>query len=125
MLQAQSETMPQPGPTVTKAVIRAAALLRLNQTVLAETLGVSRATASRLHSGGYVLDPARRKEWELALLFVRLFRSLDAILGHGEAAHRWLEGQNITLNGRPVDLIRTTEGLIRVIHALDATRGRL
>ena len=27
------------------------------------------------------------------------------------------------LNGRPVDLIRQTEGLVRVVHYLDASRG--
>jgi len=116
---------PQAGPTLSKAVVRAAALLRFNQAALADTIGISRATTSRLHSGGYVLDPARKKEWEMALLFVRMFRSLDAILGHGEQAHQWLESENLALSGRPADLVRTTEGLIRVIHYLDAYRGRI
>ncbi|MEO5336251.1 MAG: MbcA/ParS/Xre antitoxin family protein [Magnetospirillum sp. WYHS-4] len=116
---------PQAGPTLSKAVVRAAATLHVNQAALADTIGMSRATASRLHSGGYVLDPGRKKEWELALLFVRMFRSLDAILGHGEQARLWLESDNLALNGRPADLIRTTEGLIRVIQYLDAYRGRV
>ena len=48
-------------------------------------LGVSPSTLSRLDERP--LDPAR-KEGELAVLFVRLFRSLDALLGgqHGEGA---------------------------------------
>ena len=115
----------QAGPTLSKAVVRAAGLLGFNQTVLADTIGISRSTASRLNSGGYILDPGRKKEWELALLFVRMFRSLDAILGHGEPARRWLENENLALNSRPADLVRTTEGLIRVIHYLDAYRGRI
>ncbi len=29
------------------------------------------------------------------------------------------------LGGRPIDLIRTTEGLVRAVHYLDAARGRI
>ena len=125
MPQTHRVAAPQAGSMLSKALVRAAGLLGFNQSALAETIGVSRATASRLSSGGYVLDPGRKKEWELALLFVRMFRSLDAILGHGEQARRWLECENLALNGRPADLVRTTEGLIRVIHYLDAYRGRV
>jgi hypothetical protein len=114
-----------PGLTVSKAVIRAAALLGFNQAAVAEILGMSPATASRLHAGAYVFDPDRKKEWEHALLFVRLFRSLDAILGHGEKARTWLTGENTALNARPAELVRTTEGLVRVVQYLDAYRGRV
>lgn len=116
---------PEAGPTLSKAVIRAAGLLGFNQAAMAEILGISTATASRLHTGSYVLAPDRKKEWEHALLFVRLFRSLDAILGHGGKALTWLTGENQGLNGRPAELIRTTEGLVRVVHYLDAYRGRI
>ncbi|MBF0392236.1 MAG: DUF2384 domain-containing protein [Alphaproteobacteria bacterium] len=125
MPQSRQAVDPRAGATLAKAVVRAAGLLHFNQAALADILGISPATASRLHSGGYVFDRSRKKEWELALLFVRMFRSLDAILGHEEQAKQWLEGENLGLNGRPADLIRTTEGLIRVIHYLDAYRGRI
>ena len=125
MPQTRRAAAPQAGLTLSKAVVRATEFLGVNQAALAETIGVSRATASRLGSGGYVLDPGRKKEWELALLFVRMFRSLDAILGHGEQARRWLKSENLALNGPPAKLMRTTEGLVRVIHYLDAYRGRI
>jgi len=111
--------------TVSKAVVRAADLLRLNQSTLADVLGISAATASRLKSGAYALQPARKREWEFALLFVRLYRALDAIVGSGDAAQAWLRGPNLALGSRPVDLIRSAEGLVRVVHYLDAHRGRL
>ena len=111
--------------TVTKAVMRAATILQLKQSSIARILGVSAATVSRLYAGNYLLTPERNKEWEFALLFVRLFRSIDAILGHGDSAHNWLTGNNLALNGRPADLIETTEGLVRVLHYLDAHRGRI
>jgi uncharacterized protein (DUF2384 family) len=111
--------------TVSKAVVRAAGLLGLNQSTLADVLGISPATASRLKSGAYALQPTRKREWEFALLFVRLYRALDAIVGAGEAAQAWLRGPNTALGGRPVDLIRSAEGLVRVVHYLDACRGRV
>lgn len=114
-----------PAHTLSKAVIKAAELLQLKQMSLARILGLSASSASRLHAGTYLLSPERGKEWELGLLFVRVFRSLDAVLGHGEAARKWLKGNNLALNGRPADLMETTEGLIRVLHYLDAHRGRI
>ena len=43
---------------------------------VAGLLGVSAPTITRLYNGSYRLDE-RRKEWELAVLFVRVFRSLS------------------------------------------------
>jgi hypothetical protein len=114
------------GATLSKAVIRAAELLQLRQTIVAEVLGVSEPTASRLFSGVYKLDAGRKREWEFAVLFVRLFRSLDAILGHGEEARQWLQAPNRAFAGeRPIELIRNAQGLIRVLNYLDAARGRI
>ena len=110
---------------LTKAVVRAAHLLSFSQRELAHVLGVSDATASRLCAGGYELSPARAKEWELALLLVRLFRSLDALWGHEAAAHTWLTTDNLALAARPVDLLSSIEGLVRVVNYLDNARGRL
>ena len=110
--------------TVSKAVVRAAGLLQISQALLAQILGVSTATVSRLVAGTYQIQP-NRKEWEFALLFVRIFRSLDAIMGHQEHAHRWLNGPNLALGAKPIDLLGSTEGLIRVLHYLDAHRGRI
>ena len=110
---------------LTKAVVRAAELLSFSQRELAHILGVSEATASRLCAGTYELSTARAKEWELALLFVRLFRSLDALWGHEDAAHTWLTTGNVALAARPVDLVTSIEGLVRVVNYLDNARGRL
>ena len=120
-----AELEPEAGPTVTKAMVRAAGLLGINQTEVAGILGVSRATASRLFAGAYQLSPTRKKEWELSLLFIRLYRSLDAIIGHGQAARTWLEGPNTALGARPLDLLTSAEGLVRTVHYLDGIRGRV
>jgi uncharacterized protein (DUF2384 family) len=88
-----------------------------------EPLGID--TASRLVAGRYRLAPARRREWEFALLFARLYRSLDAIVGNDRDAQAWLRGENVALGERPVELIRSAEGLVRVLQYLDASRGRV
>ena len=107
---------------LSKAVTRAAERMGLSRTLLAKVLGVSPATVTRLFSGNYLLDPSR-KEWEFGLLFVRAFRSLDSIVGADETARQWLSSENLGLNGRPIDLIGQTEGLVRVVQYLDASRG--
>ena len=111
--------------TLSKAVVRAAGLLGFNQAALAGILGISRATVSRLFAGRYLLDPKRPKEWELALLFVRLYRSLDALVGHGAQGRTWLHGPNDAFGRPPVEEITTAEGLVRVVQYLDAARGRV
>ncbi len=121
----QSELAPDPSSTLTKAVVRAAGLLGLTQVALADVLGMSGATASRLVGGSYALQPARKREWEFALLFVRLYRSLDAIVGNERDAGIWLRDENRALGKRPLDLIRSAEGLVRVLHYLDASRSRV
>jgi len=125
-----TRTVPVPKPAdeatvLSKAVVRAARLLSFSQRELAHILGVSEATASRLVAGSYRLSSSRTKEWELALLLVRLFRSLDALWGHEEAARTWLSTDNLALSARPVDLIPSVEGLVRVVNYLDNARGRL
>jgi transcriptional regulator with XRE-family HTH domain len=118
---------PKPAPrlVLTGAVLRACALLEITQSSLAHILGLSPSTVSRMANGTYTLDD-QKKEWELGALFVRLFRSLDAVIGSNDSAARaWLNGQNTALTGRPIELIRSTEGLVRVVQYLDAARGRL
>jgi hypothetical protein len=124
-----ARTLPKPKPDprhiLTNAVLRASELLEITQASLAQILGLSASTVSRMANGTYTLDE-QKKEWELGALFVRLFRSLDAVIGSNDSAARaWLNGHNGGLIGKPVELIRSTEGLVRVVQYLDAARGRI
>lgn len=121
--QSYSRTDPtQKSAVLTKAVARAAEQLGLSRSLLARVLGLSPASVTRLYAGDYQLDPLR-KEWEFGLLLVRLFRALDAIVADEPSARTWLASDNRGLNGRPLDLITQTEGLVRVVHYLDASRA--
>ena len=117
------EHRPAEQDVIAKATIRAAERLDVSAKVLAEIIGVSEATVSRLRGGTAALSRGT-KPFELAVLFVRLFRSLDALLGGDEAAARaWLVSPNYGLGGRPLDLIRTVTGIVDVIAYLDARRA--
>ena len=115
---------PDASPVLAKAVLSAADRLGLRHRQLAAVLGTSEASVSRLQRGRG-LDPDT-KEGELALLFLRAFRSLDALVGGDEAAARqWLHAENMHLRGVPAERMRTVEGLVDVVQYLDAMRGRL
>ena len=117
-------TRPEPDPVLAKATLAAAEQLGLRSRQLASVIGSSEASVSRLRSGRG-LDPTS-KEGELALLFLRLYRSLDALVGGDDAKARdWLHAANDHLAGVPADRIRTVEGLVDVVQYLDAMRGRL
>ena len=108
---------------LTKATLKAAAQLGLTNKMLATVIGVSKATVSRMRSGDYALQPGQ-KPFELAVLFVRLYRSLDAIVGGDDAvAASWLKNHNTAFNGEPLALIQTISGLTNVVAYLDARRA--
>jgi transcriptional regulator with XRE-family HTH domain len=124
----QRAARPRPaaaGALLARATVRAARFLALPQAELAEVIGVSGATLSRLANGQRALEP-NSKPWQLAALFVRLFRSLDAIVGSDdEAARAWLRSDNLALGGVPLTLIREPAGLVRAVDYLDAARARI
>lgn len=106
---------------LTKASRRAAAKLQLTNAQLAEVLGVSPSTVSRLDSRPLT----RSKSLELATLFVRLYRSLIGVVGSDAAAAAWMASPNTYLEGRPIDLVQRVEGLTRTLGYLDAMRARV
>lgn len=115
---------PKASVVLSKAVSRAAEQLDISKALLGKVLGISAPTVTRMYVGTYLLDQ-NRKEWDLALLFVRLFRSLNSIVGDQFTASQWMKSDNLGLNGKPIELIRSAEGLVRVVHYLDASRGSI
>jgi len=114
---------PSPNAILTRAALRAADRLDISAKTLASVIGVSEATVSRMKKGDFVLERGS-KPFELALLFVRLFRSLDAIVGGDEGVARaWLKNPNTALDGRPIEKIRSISGLVDAIAYLEARRA--
>lgn len=114
-----------PGIVLTKAATRAAQRLGVSGRLLAGVLGVSEAQVSRFRNGEAALAE-NTKSFELAALFVRAFRSLDAITGGDEAVARaWLTARNTALGARPVERITSVQGLADVVAYLDARRAAI
>jgi hypothetical protein len=111
------------GKVVTKAVLRAAAALGLSNKLLASTVGLSEASVSRMGSGTYTLTPGD-KPFELSVLFLRLYRSLDSLVAGDESVARaWLRNENAALGGTPLTLIQSIPGLVNAVAYLDARRS--
>jgi DNA-binding XRE family transcriptional regulator len=127
-MESRPQSPPEPaadGAVVTKAAMRAAARLGLSNRSVARILGVSEATVSRMGAGTYLLKTGD-KAFELALMLVRLFRSLDALAGGDEqTARAWLKNENAALGGVPGALIESLSGMIDVLGYLDARRARV
>ncbi len=114
---------PDEGMVATKAVLRTADRLALSNRALGRIIGLSEASVSRMRAGSYTLAPDD-KSFELAVLLVRLFRALDAIVEGDEAvAAAWLRSDNAVLGGAPLTRIQTVSGLVDVLGYLDARRA--
>jgi hypothetical protein len=117
--------VPMETAVLSKAVTNAARLWSLSNEMLGKIIGVSGPTASRLRSGSWQLERGT-KPFELAQYFVRLFRSLDSLMGSDDLASiSWLKSRNVDLDGRPIDLILTIRGLFEVADYIDDFRARV
>ena len=113
------------GKVLTNAISRIAEFWGLTNAKLGSILGLSQATVSRLRAGKSELDPAS-KSFEAGQFLLRLFRSLDALLGSDDmAARTWLATPNLDLEARPLDLIDSFKGLMTVCDYVDAHRARV
>lgn len=107
-----------------EAVSRAAANWHLRNGVLGRILGISRTSALRLRNGEFKLKRGE-KEFELGQYFVRVFRSLDSLMGSDdEASVSWLRSHNLDLDGRPIELMQSIGGIVRVADYIDGYRAR-
>ena len=122
-MNAQKVLQPDPGYVLAKATVRATELLGLSGAALARSIGVSEPTVSRLFKGEKALDPSS-KEGELSLLLVRVYRSLDALVGtDDQKCMAWMRAHNTALGGVPVKLIERVEGLVATLGYLDGMRA--
>lgn len=111
---------------LSKALLNMTSFLHLSGKDLSEIIGISESSATRLHQGKKLISP-NSKEGELARLLLRVYRSLNALVGnHHEKARAWLNSKNAYFNHqKPIDEIKHVQGLVSVLNYLDAMRGKL
>ena len=105
-----------------KALLNTREQLGLTQQELADIIGVHRTAISRWADGGLRVHS---KTGELALLLVRVYRSLFALFGGNLPDMRhFLRTDNRHLDAPPLSLMMQVQGLVRVVEYLDAIRGK-
>jgi uncharacterized protein (DUF2384 family) len=110
---------------LTKAVLNLARFYELTGKDLSEIIGISEASATRLNQGKKFISPYT-KEGEIALLLLRVYRGLNALVGNNhQKAKTWLNSFNSYFNKKPIEQMKTILGLAEVLNYLDAMRGKL
>ncbi len=133
MLVAESEKNPvliknkkEPSPderVITEAFLKAGDNLDLKARDLAAVLGVHESRISRMKNGSCLKAGSRDRE--LALYFLRIFRSLGALFGTNfDDMAGWMHSENKVLAGKPVDKIKSIAGLINTMDYLDQARAK-
>lgn len=124
-IQLKPTAASQEGRVITKAALAASERLGLTAVRLSDILGISAPTVSRMKRQDFCLEPGS-KPFELAVLLIRVFRSLDAIVGGDDTVSRsWLQNHNDALAGVPAEKLTSITGLLDVLSYLDARRAPL
>lgn len=110
---------------LTKAICNLSKFYSLTGKDLSKIIGISESSASRLGQGIKLISPYT-KEGEMALLLLRIYRGLNAMVGNNhEKAKLWLNSQNKYFRNKPIEEMKSIPGLIGVLNYLDAMRGKL
>ena len=118
------QSQPAPDSVLAKGFLRASAQLGLRQADMAAVIGVHRTAISRLKQN-QSLDP-QSKQGELALLFLRLARSLYAATGgDAEWMRHFMTTKNNVTGGIPIEQIKQIQGLMNVLRFVDGIRGKI
>ncbi|MGQ3891175.1 antitoxin Xre/MbcA/ParS toxin-binding domain-containing protein [Legionella sp. CNM-4043-24] len=118
-------TQSERSAVLTKALLSLVDFYHLSGKDLAEIIGISEASVTRLYQGKKSISPDT-KEGELCLLLLRLYRSLNAMVGNNHTkARQWLQSPNRYFGKPPFEAIKTVTGLVETVNYLDAMRGKI
>ena len=122
-MSALIQPAPEPKAVLAKALLNAAEQMGLKQAELAGALGVHRTAISRLKQNPS-LDPAS-KQGELALLIIRIARSVSSLSGGDQDwVRHFMHNPNKLTGGIPKQQIQSVQGLVTVLQLVDAIRGK-
>ena len=123
-MSALLKSSPSQKDVLSKAFLNATAQLGLTQAQAGSAIGLHRTAISQLKQNP-ALSP-KSKSGELGLLVIRLARSLFTLAG-GDVAwiKHFMHTNNAITNGVPCEQIKTIQGLIAVVQATDALRGKV
>lgn len=107
---------------VTKALFNVKREFALSNDTIGQIIGADAATVSRMQKK---MDMKQNKTFETAVLLIRVYRSLFAILGgSNDAVQHWLNTNNKDFyDAAPIENMKTLVGLVNTVEYLDAMRG--
>ena len=115
-------TLPEKEIVLAKALKNLKDAWGLTGVELSAIVGVDSSVISRLDKTS-VFHP-EKKQGQLALMLIRIYRSLGAFLGDRMSLQKdWLRAEHIVFNQSPIEAMKTPEGLAHVVMYLDAMRG--
>lgn len=118
--QLKPRIKPQEAQVLATAFLNAGKELGLKQLVLERVIDRDRSSINR--SG---IDP-NTKSGELALMLVRIYRSLFVLMGgNSEQMKHWMKTLNLHTGGVPADQILCIPDLVKIVGYLDAMRGKV
>ncbi len=104
---------------LSEALLNAGKALGMTQAQVGSVIGKDRTTLNR------GLSPSS-KAGELALLFIRCYRSLYVLVGgKPDDIKHWMHTENRHTRGIPAEQVQTVQGLNHVLEYLDAMRGKI
>lgn len=110
---------PEKSAVLGRSLLAAAEELGVSKAEIGAIIGRDRTT---IYRNG--VDPDS-KPGELALMFIRIYRSLYALMGGDRDNMRhFLRTENRGTHGVPVEQLRQIQGMVTVCTYLDAMRGR-
>jgi len=116
-------TKHEPAIVLMTAFNNACEVLNVSRDDKSKILGLNKSTLSRKSNMGF---SPKSKTGELQLHFIRIYRSLYAIAGgDSDFMSHWFTTENKALNGVPVLMCQTIQGLFSVNQYLDAMRGEI
>lgn len=113
------------GALVSQGVLRAARDLGVTGNLLADIIGVSASSISRMRNGRHRIEHGS-KPYELASLFIRVHQALSAIFGKDtEQMKGWMRAQNADLGDSPVNHLKSVIGLVELVRFTERHRRKL
>lgn len=110
---------PEKSAVLGRSLLAAAEELGISKADIGTIIGRNRTTIDR--NG---IDPDS-KAGELALMFIRIYRSLFALMGGDRDNMRhFLRTENLGTRGVPAEQLRDIQGMVSVCTYLDAMRGK-
>lgn len=112
---------PERDTVVRKALMNVGKMLDIAPDVLGAIVGRNKSSLYR--ANGLKADS---KHGELALVLIRCYRALYALMGGNEEAMRhWFHTHNHHTAGVPIEQVQSLEGLMSVSRYLDGIRGKI